>query len=222
MESFLLKFHAFISHKTAKYLRNLTFSRKLYHDSPIEGTKTSNLYRSIELDELYRIDSFLLKFHAFISPKTAKYLHNLRFSWKLHHDSSIEGTKTSNLYRSIELDELYRIIMTSFVLNHWIPCERANPRRSAEFVFSWRQCFFFEKHENCSDRAIFWGILYYKGNWWKMCFAYTFRFMLFFFYLSENRERTPTFNLLFYHFWRYFAVLGDMKAWNFSRNQSIR
>ena len=127
-------------------LRNLRFSRKLHHDSTIEGIKTSNLHRPIELDELYRIDWFLLKFHAFISHKTVKYLQNLRFSWKLHHDSSIQGSKTSNLYRSIELDELYRIVMTSFVLNHWIPCERANPRRSAEFVFSWRQCFFFLKN----------------------------------------------------------------------------
>ena len=67
--------------------------------------------------------------------KTAKYLQNLRFHRKLHHDSSIEGTKTSNLYRSIELEELYRIVMTSFGLNHWIPFERANPRRSAEFLF---------------------------------------------------------------------------------------
>ena len=136
IDLFLLKFHACISPKTAKYLRNLRFSRKVHHDSLIEGTKTSNIYRSIELHELYRIDLFLLKFHACISPKTAKYLQNLKFRRKPHHDSSIQGTKTSNLYRSIELDELYRIVMTSFVLNHWIPCERANPRRSAEFVFS--------------------------------------------------------------------------------------
>ena len=88
------------------------------------------------------MDSFLLKFHAFISPKTAKYLQNLRFSRKLHHDAPIEATKTSNLYRSIELDELYRMVMTSFGLNHWISSERANPRRSAEFVFSWMRCFF--------------------------------------------------------------------------------
>ena len=88
------------------------------------------------------MDSFLLKFHAFISTKTAKYLRNRRFSRKLIHDSPIEGTKTSNLYRSIELEELYRIIMTSFGLNHWISSERSNPRRSAEFVFSWRRCFF--------------------------------------------------------------------------------
>ena len=88
--------------------------------------------------------------------------------------------------------------------------------------FSVKAMFFFEKHENCTDRAIFWGILYYRGNSWKMCFAYTFRFMLLSFYLSENRERAPSFNLWFYHYWRYFTVLGDMKAWDLSRNQSIR
>ena len=168
------------------------------------------------------MDSFLLKFHAFISTKTAKYLQNLRFSGKLHHDSPIEEAKTSNLYRLIELDELYRMVMTSFGLNHWISSERANPRRSAEFVFSWRRCLSFEKHENCTDRVIFWGILYYRENWWKMCFAYIFQFMLLSFHLSENRELAPSFNLLFYHFWRYFAFLGDMQAWNLSRNQSIR
>ena len=130
--------------------------------------------------------------------------------------------KTSSLHRPIELDELYRMVITSSGLNHWILSERASPRRSAEFVFSWRRCFFFEKHENCTDRAIFWGILYYRGNWWKMCFAYIFRFMLLSFYLSENKERAPSFNLLFYHFWRYFAVLGYMKAWNLSRHESIR
>ena len=142
MDWFILEFHAFISPKTPKYLQHLGFSRKLHHDSPIERTKTSNLHRPIELDELYRMDSFLLKFHAFIFPKTAKYLQNLRFSRKLHHDSPIEGTKTSNLYRSIELDELYLMVMTSSGLNHWITSEKANPRRSAEFVFSWRRCFF--------------------------------------------------------------------------------
>ena len=136
MDSIILKFHACISPKTPKYLQNPRFSRKLHHDSPIEGTKTSNLYRPIELDELYRIDSFLLKFHACISPKTPKYLQNPRFSRKLHHDSPIEGTKTSNLYRPIELGELYRMIMTSSGLHHWIPSERANPRRNAEFFFS--------------------------------------------------------------------------------------
>ena len=109
MYSFLLKFHAFISPKIAKYLQNLRFSRKLHHGLPIEETKISNLHRPIEHDELYRIDSFLLKFHAFISPKIAKYLQNLRFSRKLHHDSLIEGTKASNLRRQIELDELYRM-----------------------------------------------------------------------------------------------------------------
>ena len=191
MDSFLFKFHACISHKTAKYLQNPRFSRKLHHDSPIEGTKISNLHRQIELDELYRMDSFLLKFHACISHKTAKYLQNPRFSRKLHHDSPIEGTKTSNLYRPIGLDELYRMVMTSSGLHHWIPSERANPRRNAEF--------FFENYENCSDRAIFSGILYYRGNWWKMCFAYIFRFMLLSFYLSENRDRPTSFNLLFYH-----------------------
>ena len=105
--SFLLKFHAFISHKTAKYLKNLEFSRKLHHDSPTEGTKTSNPHRPIELDELYRTNSFLLKFHAFISHKTAKYLRNPRFARKLHHDYPIVGTKTSNLRIPIELDEFY-------------------------------------------------------------------------------------------------------------------
>ena len=35
----------------------------------------------------------------------------------------------------IELDELYRMVMTSSGLNHWIPSARANPRRSAEFFF---------------------------------------------------------------------------------------
>ena len=135
MDSFLFKFHACISPKTAKYLQNPRFSRKLHHDSPIEGTKTSNLYRPIELDELYRMDSFLFKFHACISHKTAKYLQNPRFSRKLHHDSPIEGTKTSNLYRPIELDELYRMVMTSSGLHHWIPSERANPRRDTEFFF---------------------------------------------------------------------------------------
>ena len=81
------------------------------------------------------MDSFLFKFYASISPKTAKYLQNFRFSRKLYHDSPIEGTKTSNLHRPIELDELYRMVMTSSVLNHWIPSEKANPRRSAEFFF---------------------------------------------------------------------------------------
>ena len=104
IDSFLLKFHAFISPKTAKYLRNRRFSRKLLQDSPIEGTKTSNLYRSIELHELYRIDSFLLKFHAFISTKTAKYLQNLRFCRKPHHDSPMEGTKISHLSRPLAQD----------------------------------------------------------------------------------------------------------------------
>ena len=66
MDSFLLKFHACISPKAAKYLQNPEFSRKLHHDSPSEGTKTSNLYRSVEL---YRMDLFLLKFHACISLK---------------------------------------------------------------------------------------------------------------------------------------------------------
>ena len=135
MDLFLFKCHACISHKTAKYLQNPRFSRKVHHNSPIEGTKISNLYRLIELDELYRIDSFLLKYHACISPKTAKYLQNPRFSRKLHHDLPIEGTKTSNLHRPIELDKLYRMVMTSFRLNHWIPSERANPRRNAEFFF---------------------------------------------------------------------------------------
>ena len=90
--------------------KRYTFS-KAHHDSPIEGTKISNLHRPIELDELYRMDSFLLKFHACIS---AKYLQNPGFSRKLPHDSPSDGTKTSNLYRSVELDELYR--MDSFLL----------------------------------------------------------------------------------------------------------
>ena len=136
MNSFLLKFHACISPKTAKYLQNPRFSCKLHHDSPIDGTKISNLHRPIEFDELYPMDSFILKCHACIFPKTAKYLQNLRFSRKLHHDSPIDGTKTSNLHRPIDLDELYLMVMTSSGLNHWIPSERANPRRSAEFVFS--------------------------------------------------------------------------------------
>ena len=110
------------------------------------------------------MDSLLLKFHALIFPKTAKYLQNPRFSRKLHHDSPIEGTKTSNLHRSIELDELYRMVMTSSGLNHWIPSERANSRRSAEIFFV-KAVSFFEKHENCTDRAIFRGILYYRGDW---------------------------------------------------------
>ena len=105
----------------------------------------SNLSRPIEQDEFYRMDWFLLKLHAFISPKTAKYLRNPRFSLKVQHDSPIKGSKTSNLYRPIELDELVRMVMTSFGLIHWIPSERANPRRSADFVFSWRRCVFFMK-----------------------------------------------------------------------------
>ena len=126
MDWFLLKFHAFISPKTAKYLQNPRFSRKLHHDSPIEGTKTSNLYRSVELDELYQTDWFLLKFHAFISPKTAKYLQNLRFSRKLHYDSPIEGTKTSNLHRPIEFNELYRM---DYILFLWHPRKsQKNPK----------------------------------------------------------------------------------------------
>ena len=96
-----------------KYYQKITKKRytfsKSHHDLSIEGTKTSNTHRPIELDELYRSDSFPLKFHAFISPKTPKYLQNPGFSRKLHYDSSIEGTKTSNLYRSIELNELYRM-----------------------------------------------------------------------------------------------------------------
>ena len=48
-----------------------TFS-KCHHDSLIEGIKTSNTYRPIELDELVRMDSFLLKFHACISRNTSK------------------------------------------------------------------------------------------------------------------------------------------------------
>ena len=142
MDSSPLKSHASISSKTAKYLQNVRFSHKLYHDSPIEGTKTSNLYRPIELHELYRINSFLLKLHACISPKTAKYLQNLRFSHKLYHDSPIEGTKTSNLHRPIELDELYRMLMTSSDLNHWITSERANPRRRTDSFFV-KAAFFF-------------------------------------------------------------------------------
>ena len=90
------------------------------------------------------MDSFIFKFHACISPKTAKYLQNLRFSRKLHHDSPIEGTKTSNLYRPIELDELYRMVMTSSGWNHWIRSERANPRRSAEFFFREGGVFFWK------------------------------------------------------------------------------
>ena len=134
MDPFPLKFHAFISHKTPKYLQNFRFSRKLHHDSPIDGTKTSNLHRPIELDELYRMDPFVLKFHAFISHKTAKYLQNPRFSRKLHHDSPIEGTKISNLHRPIELDELYR--MDPFLLkfhaciSHKTPKYLQNPRFS--------------------------------------------------------------------------------------------
>ena len=93
MDLFLLKLYASISTKTSKYLQNPRFSRKLHHDSPIERTETSDLYRPIELVELYRTDSFLLKFHACTYPKTAKHFQNLRFSRKLHHDSPIEGTK---------------------------------------------------------------------------------------------------------------------------------
>ena len=123
---FLLKFHAFISPKTPKYLQNPGFSRKLQHDSPIEGTKTSNLYRSIELDELYRMDWFLLKFHAFITPKTAKYLRNLRFSRKPHHHSPIMGTKIPNLCRPIELNEVYRM---HYLLFLWRPRKpQKNPK----------------------------------------------------------------------------------------------
>ena len=126
IDSFLLKFHAFISPKTPKYLQNLGFSWKLHHDSPIEGTKTSSLYRSIELYQLYRIDSFLLKFHAFISPKTAKYLQNLRFCRKLHHDSPIVGTKNWNRHRPIELDKLYRM---HYLLFLWRPRKpQKNPK----------------------------------------------------------------------------------------------
>ena len=202
--------------KNPKYYQKITKKRytfsKYHHDSPIEGTKTRNTHRPIELDELYRIDSFLLNFHAFISPKTPKYLQNPGFSRKLHHDSPIEGTKTSNLYRSIELEELYRIIMTSFALNHWIPSERANPRRSAEFVFSSRRCFFLKNMKIAVTGPFSEEYYITKETGEKMCFAYTFRFMLLFFYLSENRERTPSINLLFYHFWRYFAVLEDMQA----------
>ena len=127
---------------------------KAHHDSPIEGSKASNLHRPKELDELYRMDSFLLKFHACISPKTAKYLQNLRFPRKLLDDSPIEGTRSSSLHRPIGLDELYRMAMTSSGLNHWIPSERANSRRSAVFFFV-KAVFFFGKHENCTDRAIF-------------------------------------------------------------------
>ena len=93
----------------AKYLENVRFSRKVHHDSPIERTKTSNLFRPIELDKFYRMDWFLLQCDAFIFSKTAKYLENVRFSRKLHQDSPIDGSKTSNLYRSVELDEIYRM-----------------------------------------------------------------------------------------------------------------
>ena len=143
MNWFLLQCHAFISSKTAKYLQNVRFSRKLHQDLPIDGSKTSNLRRPIELDKFYRMDWFLLQCDAFISPKTAKYLENVRFSRKLHQDSPIDGSKTSNLRRPIELDELVRMVMTWFGLNDWIPFEKANPCRSADFVFSWRRCVFF-------------------------------------------------------------------------------
>ena len=126
IESFLLKFHAFISPKTPKYLQNLEFSWKLHHDSPIEGSKTSSLYRPIELYQLYRIDSFLLKFHAFISRKTAKYLENLRFCRKLHHDSPIVGTKNWNLHTPIEFNKLYRM---QYLLFLWRPIKpEKNPK----------------------------------------------------------------------------------------------
>ena len=49
-----------------------------------------------------------------------------------------------------------------------------------------------------------------------------FGFCCFLFYLSEKRERASSFNLLFDHFCRYFAVLWNMKASHWSRNQSIR
>ena len=127
MDWFLPKFHAFISPKTAKYLQNPGFTRKLHQDSPIEGRKTSNLYRSKELDELYRMDWFLLKFHAFITPKTEKYLINLIFSRKPHDDSPIVGTKTPNLCRPIELNEIYRM---HYLLFLW---RRRKPQKNPKY-----------------------------------------------------------------------------------------
>ena len=40
---------------------------KVHHDSPIEGIKSWNLYKQIELNELYRINFISLYFHVWIS-----------------------------------------------------------------------------------------------------------------------------------------------------------
>ena len=221
MDLFLVQLHACICPKTRKYLQNARFSRKVHHDSPIEGRKNSNLYRPMELDELYRIDWFLVKFHGVICAKTAKYLQNVRFSLKLHHDSAIGESKISNLHRPIELGELYRMVMTSSGLNHWILSEIANPRHSARFLFFVKVLFFFEKHENCTDRTIFWRILYYRGNWWKMYLAYVFGLCCFPF-ICQRRGRERHHSIYYFITFAGISQFGDMQAWNSSGNESIR
>ena len=54
-------------------LRNLRFSRKLHHDSPIVGTKNWNLHRPIELDKLYRMQYLLFLWRPRKTQKNPKY-----------------------------------------------------------------------------------------------------------------------------------------------------
>ena len=138
--------------------------------------------------------------------------------------SSIEDRKTSNLYRSIELDELVRIVMTWFDLNDWIPSERANLRSSAELSFSWRRCFLFEKKLKIAMAGPFSEEYSITKETGEKCLLHILFSLCCFSFICQRRgsERPPSFNLLFDHFCRYFSVLENMKASHWSRNQSIR
>ena len=111
--------------------------------------------------------------------------------------------------------------MTSSGLNHWILFERANPRRRADIFFR-EGGLFFEKHENCTDRTIFRGILYYRKKLVKNVFCIYFSVYVAFLLSVTEQAASAIFQYIILSLWRYFAVLGHIQACNFSRKESIR
>ncbi|CAF4713473.1 unnamed protein product, partial [Rotaria sp. Silwood2] len=93
MITFPTRFDAWMPSKTANTGRNPDLRGISQLDSPIGYTKTRKWYTKIELDKLYRMDTFLARFNAWMPSETANPGRTPDFRGISQLDSPVAYTK---------------------------------------------------------------------------------------------------------------------------------
>ncbi|CAF4929832.1 unnamed protein product, partial [Rotaria sp. Silwood2] len=119
--------------KMANSGRNPGFPGISQRDSPIDYTKQSKWYTKVDLDELYRMNTFSARFDIWNLSKMANSGRNPGFPGISQRDSPIDYTKQSKWYTKVDLDALYRMNTFSIRSDLWNPSETANPGRNSVF-----------------------------------------------------------------------------------------